>query len=214
MKAITIQQIKAARALMNWSQTDLGERSGLSQTAIANIENGKHRASENTLQSFLQAFDKAGVEFIEGGVRLKPDSIEILEGDDCASRMPDIIFESMLRHDLDEYLVNGVDFGLIDQATHDSIKRQVSRLQQSGRKQRILVEEGTPREKIIGPLEWHRSLPSDIFSAATPSFIYNDCFAIMLLEKKQVIIIRNTSLADFQRRQFDWLWERAAPFSQ
>lgn len=60
----TLDQIRAARALLNWSQTDLAERAGLSQTGIARIESGVNQPNTSTLEKIEQAFDGAGIEFI------------------------------------------------------------------------------------------------------------------------------------------------------
>jgi transcriptional regulator with XRE-family HTH domain len=38
---ITKEQIKAARALLNWNQQKLAEATSISKTAIANIERGQ-----------------------------------------------------------------------------------------------------------------------------------------------------------------------------
>ena len=207
MANVTPHQIRAARALLDWSQNDLGAHTGLSQAAIANIETGKHRPNEGTLSAILKAFTLGGIEFIDGGVRVRPDSLEVIEGHDFAARMPAIYFETMLRYNADEVLINGVDFSIVDDKTRAEVRTNIERIQSAGKRQRILVEEGTKAKDIIGPPEWHRAIPSDIFSASTPSFIYHDCFAMMLIDKEQIIVIRNGNLAEHQRRQFEYLWD-------
>lgn len=208
---ISPQQIKAARALLEWSQTDLGEKTGLSQAAIANIETARHRPNDTTLDSLLTAFDQAGIEFIDGGVRLRPDSLEIIEGEDIAARMPDIYFETLLHSGAEEVMINGVDFSIMDKTTGQVVLSNIERLKAAGKRQRVLVREGTPVRDILGPLSWHRALPAHLFSAVTPSLVYHNCFAIMLFDKKQVMIIRNGNLAEYQKRQFDFLWDSARP---
>ena len=70
---ITAQQIKAARALLEWEQTDLVEKTGLSLGTVSNVERGSDpRAS--TLTKIQRALESAGIEFTNGeapGVRLK-----------------------------------------------------------------------------------------------------------------------------------------------
>ena len=46
----TIEQIRAARALLDWSQSDLADKAGLSQTGIARIENGTNQPNSSTLE--------------------------------------------------------------------------------------------------------------------------------------------------------------------
>jgi len=208
---VTPHQIKAARALIDWSQSDLGQRTDISQAAIANIENGKHKPNDATEKALLKAFDHAGVEFIDGGVRLRPDGMEIIEGHDFGARMPDIYFETLVRHNAKEALINGVDYSVMKPETRTSVEHNTQRLIASGKSLRLLVRENTKRSAIIGPAEWHRALPDNIFSAVAPSFIYHNCFALMLVEKQRIIILRNADLAEHQRRQFDFLWGAAVP---
>lgn len=206
---MTPHQIKAARALIDWSQSNLGEKTGLSQAAIANLETGKHRPNGATETVIRKAFEEAGIEFIDGGVRLRPDGMEIIEGADFAARMPDIYFETLLRHNAEEVLINGVDYQVIDADTRIAIEQNIKRLQASGKRQRLLVQEGTRAKDVIGPPEWHRALPKALFSGVAPLFIFHHSCAFMLFSKQQVIIIRNADLAAQQKRQFEVLWDMA-----
>jgi transcriptional regulator with XRE-family HTH domain len=70
-------QLRAARALLNWSQSDLAERTELSVETIKRLErmNGTLDATKvSTLSAITGAFTKAGVEFTNGdapGVKLR-----------------------------------------------------------------------------------------------------------------------------------------------
>jgi predicted transcriptional regulator len=63
---ITVRQMKAARALLAWSQRDLAEASGVSEPTIARLEseNGEVGGRPETGQKLVAALEKAGVEFI------------------------------------------------------------------------------------------------------------------------------------------------------
>lgn len=77
----TIEQIRAARALLGWNQHDLAEKAGLSQTGIARIENGTNQPNSKTLEKIHNAFDKAGIEFIGyTGVQKRTSEISVLSG--------------------------------------------------------------------------------------------------------------------------------------
>jgi ribosome-binding protein aMBF1 (putative translation factor) len=56
-------QIRAGRAVLGWSQTDLGERTGVTQRAIYRIEDGATRPRQLTRRRIERAFGDAGVEF-------------------------------------------------------------------------------------------------------------------------------------------------------
>jgi transcriptional regulator with XRE-family HTH domain len=64
---ITRAQIRAARALIGWTQTDLAQASGISQVAIKNLERGATDPRASTLTSIQDALDQAGVMFLEPG---------------------------------------------------------------------------------------------------------------------------------------------------
>ncbi|HEY1096410.1 MAG TPA: helix-turn-helix transcriptional regulator, partial [Alphaproteobacteria bacterium] len=52
---ITAEQIKAARALLNWKQSDLARESGVSLPSINNIERNIGSPRLDTLQSIQTA---------------------------------------------------------------------------------------------------------------------------------------------------------------
>lgn len=66
-------QIRAARALLNWSQGDLAERAGISKQSVNRIENGSMDARFSTMTALNDAIRGAGVEMGEdtnGVIRL------------------------------------------------------------------------------------------------------------------------------------------------
>lgn len=76
---ISIEQIRAARGLLGWSQTDLAEAAGRSLPTIKRLERESDdgsAVSEDVRDSVRAALEKAGVEFIPengggAGVRMK-----------------------------------------------------------------------------------------------------------------------------------------------
>jgi predicted transcriptional regulator len=64
---ITRAQIRAARALIGWTQADLAQASGVSQVAIKNIERGSTDPRLSTINSIETAFDQAGVILLDPG---------------------------------------------------------------------------------------------------------------------------------------------------
>ena len=74
---LTIEQIRAARGLLGWSQSKLAERAGLSFPTIKRVEIDLGlRVSEEARNKLRRALESAGVEFIDEngggpGVRLR-----------------------------------------------------------------------------------------------------------------------------------------------
>ena len=76
-KMITGEQVKAARKLLGWSQADLADQLGQSDTTIALFERGKPRLSALDRSVLCKVLEAAGVEFTNGGepsVKLKAKS--------------------------------------------------------------------------------------------------------------------------------------------
>jgi transcriptional regulator with XRE-family HTH domain len=55
-------QIRAARALLAWTQTDLADRSGTSKRSIVSLES-EDPVSADVLRAVLHALAAAGIEF-------------------------------------------------------------------------------------------------------------------------------------------------------
>jgi transcriptional regulator with XRE-family HTH domain len=72
---MTVRQLKAARALLDWSQTDLARESGVSLPTIGRIEmvDGELGGRPETAEKLIKALERAGIEFI-GDVGVKLDA--------------------------------------------------------------------------------------------------------------------------------------------
>jgi predicted transcriptional regulator len=77
---ITPRQIRAARALLGWSQQQLADKAIVSLNAVARLEKRAVDSRISTVQAVQKALVKAGVEFLAAdqkgeGVRLKSPRI-------------------------------------------------------------------------------------------------------------------------------------------
>jgi transcriptional regulator with XRE-family HTH domain len=74
---ITIEQLRAARGLLGWSQTELASRAGLSLPTIKRLEGGfGPHVSDEARAKLQKALETAGIEFIDengggAGVRFR-----------------------------------------------------------------------------------------------------------------------------------------------
>lgn len=75
--SVTVEQLRGARGLLGWSQTELASRAGLSLPTVKRVEAGFGPRVSNEARARLQkALEAAGIEFIDEngggpGVRLK-----------------------------------------------------------------------------------------------------------------------------------------------
>lgn len=69
---LTGGQIRAARALLNWSRDTLGAKADVSVRTLVSIEAGEGNPTKETLILICDALTRAGVTFIgDSGVQLK-----------------------------------------------------------------------------------------------------------------------------------------------
>jgi predicted transcriptional regulator len=73
---ITPRQIRAARALLGWSQQQLADKAIVSLNAVTRLEKGKVDSRSSTVGAIEKALTKAGIEFLPSdtkgeGVRLR-----------------------------------------------------------------------------------------------------------------------------------------------
>jgi transcriptional regulator with XRE-family HTH domain len=86
---ISSAQIKAARAMMDWTQMMLAQESGLSHNTICSLEKGHQ--SIRSLLDVRKTFEERGFEFIgmTGLMRRTADESRIYEGADACDRFYD-----------------------------------------------------------------------------------------------------------------------------
>jgi transcriptional regulator with XRE-family HTH domain len=76
-RVVTIEQLRAARGLLGWSQSELAARAGLSLPTVKRLEAGfGPRVSDEARTKMQRAIEAAGIEFIEengggSGVRFR-----------------------------------------------------------------------------------------------------------------------------------------------
>jgi len=90
MRTISKAQVKAARALLGWSQDQLAEAAQVSVTTIRNLESGEMSVRNVTMAIVQVVLEKAGIEFTAGeGVRRRNLEVKIYSCDE--------LFDDMLR---------------------------------------------------------------------------------------------------------------------
>src|SRR5690349_9604819 len=89
---ITPSQIRAARALLEWSGRDLAARLKMSPATISMIESGHNTGSVDTLTAIFEELTRAGVEFLpnDGVARKQANFIEYKGAEGLKSFMDDV----------------------------------------------------------------------------------------------------------------------------
>jgi DNA-binding XRE family transcriptional regulator len=199
---ITGPQIRAARSLLNWGQAELAKKAGLTQATIANLELEKHSPTKTTSSILISTFEDAGVELLPDGVR-KLKGIQEISGENAIFRLFDSIYNSMKTGG--ELLITGAD----ERKNPPNFESTVNKLRKAGIQFRVLIEAGNTH--LLAPLEEYRCVPKAYFSNI-PTFIYRDKLALFIPSRRRPLIqvITSASLADSQRRLFEFMWDQGS----
>lgn len=209
--SITTAQIRGARGVLNWSQSDLAERTGISATSIGSIENGQSTPRASTLNTIQKAFEQAGIEFIGSeGLRLRTGDVRVYNGKQGLIDFYDNVYDSV-KNTGGEILVSNVDEKLFVKSLGEYADTHIQRMTALGNvSYKILIREGdtyTPGSSYAA----YRWIPKELFSSV-PFYVYGDKLAIILFDTNVTIIVLDyAAISGAYRTQFADMWERSRP---
>jgi len=204
---ITVRQIKAARGLLDWTQDKLAGAAKLSRPALNNLERGVTSPQTETLRRIRKALERAGVEFISGGCRMKEDvlDVQVFHGEEALFRLYDDVIATYLGiggviH------ISGVDERKFITAGGERFLEYLKRFSELGIIDNLLAKEGDTH--LVVPAKYYRWVPEEIF-LQVPYMVYGDKYAIILWGPPvKVVLIQNAEIAESYRRQFKAHWRR------
>ena len=206
---INAEQIRAARALLDWSTADLAQITGLTINGINKIEREHVNPQHETANLLQKTFEDAGIEFLTSGVKKKSHIIQVWNDEDAGRRLLDDVYYELRD-------TGGIC--LISSATETfgerymgrkKIDEHKARLAKCGVTERLLIKEGDTN--IIGPLESYRWVPEKYFSLDI-YFIYGNKLAIVVREQPVIIIIINDArMAESVGKLFNFVWDHTKP---
>jgi len=197
---VTVEQIRAARALLGWSQSELADQAGLSQTGIARIESGAHRPNTQTQEKIQRAFDGAGIVFTAHGVEHYKDHIVFL--DSFIDVLNDA--EKTLKDD-DEILFQCAD----ERRNMLAVTEKFTVMRKRGMRLRFTCCSGN--HDITGDPSGYRWIDPEFHADSEVSVIYADKFALHVVAEQDrniFMLIKNRDLASAMRRQFEYWWRK------
>lgn len=209
----TIEQIRAARGLLGWSQKDLADRAGLSQTGIARLENGTHKPNMQTMERILTAFDQAQIEFLgDTGLRKKTAEVQVLRGQEGLRTFMNDVYENARAKGGDICLFNGVPAKMIQWLGSEWYEAHAQRMAtiKNNFTFRVIVRQGD--QQMIGSrFAAYRWFPEDLFHDQT-FYAYGGKLAFINFEENdvRVLVLDQAEFTDSFRVLFDIAWENAA----
>ena len=205
--SISSAQVRAARGLLNWTQSELADRCSLTKATIANIENEKHHLTTKTANKIFQAFSNAKIEFLgSDGLRNKVDVIKTLEGKAGLGFLLDDVYESVRRNG-GCVKVSGVDETLLEEILDANyVSMHVNRMQKiKNLNFQVLISDrdfNPYSRKYIA----YKAVPSEYFFPL-PIYIYDRKVAFVVFDPLRVIVVENFNLFLAHLNQFDMIWE-------
>ncbi len=213
---ITARQIKAARALLDWSQEKLAEACNLSIATIRKIESGYISPRVSTMGGIQQALEGAGLEFIDpDGVRRRPEDIKVYHGSEGTIAFFDDVYQTANKGH-EEIVVVCISEEPFALALGDYKDVHLARMRALAN--RVSVKCIITENYLYTPADYceYRSI-SKAYVDSVPFYIYGDNYAIFLFDAQpspKIIVHKSSLLAKAYRRQFHSMWEKATPLNQ
>ena len=203
---ITADQIRAARALKNWSQTDLAERTGLAVPTIANIELGKQMPGKNTIDKIIDAFSIGGIRFTKNGVEFDKNEIVSIVG---LGKFEHVLFDVI--HTLEkkpakerEFLVFSADDTRSSQEEIELFDEMLSK----GITHRRIVSD---KAKALHHRYSSKVIADKYFDDKGAVFVFEDKLAFYTAaegdQEPTTLIITNHRIAETYRKIFSYMWD-------
>ncbi len=190
---MTIEQIKAARALLKWTQADLATHAGLSDDQIRSFEAERTR-SLDVLEAIYKTLLKHGLSVVEGGVIKKEtysytlnNFLEVL--DDICQTLPE--GGEALYHCCD------------DRRSPPEILKKLDEMEREGYTERNTISEDN--SFITGKKENYRKIPVDYFGKHQNVVVIYDNKVSLPVDGKSLVIV-NKDLSKMFKEQFEYWW--------
>lgn len=202
---LTIQQLKAARALLGWTQQDLARAAGMHLNVINNLERGTTNPRQKTVEKLQKALEDSGVAFLGArGVELARQAMALrkVEGPGCIAAL----IEDVLRHAGgagDEILSVMGDIRNFNAHDADAARAFYDEKAARGFRERLITC-ARPGFYPRHSQDYRVLAPAAL--GAVDTVIYGDSVAFIAWHDQEVVILRGADFAQGQRRVFEMLW--------
>lgn len=205
-------QICAARGLLRWSGNELAAKAGLTRDTINRIEDGSVQPQKGTLADIIRVFNAHGVEFTDNfGVRLKPQGVEVLIGQEGLQRFFNGVYEHSKQHG-GTIMQLGIEedmFWAMGKEFSNEHRKRMSDLvhQRKDIKVLAILCEGDTNF-LASDYNEYRWIAKEMFSPV-PFYIYGENLAIMnfqTIPKPTIILHKFPAITEAYRKQFDIFW--------
>lgn len=209
---VSPNQIKAGRALIDWSAEELGKRCGATKATISGIETGKSTGSVELLSRIVYALQAAGVEFTDaGGVQPRQSKINIYRGHEGFKAFFDDVYEVAQTNDAPDICLTNVNEAEYDRWLGAYEPIHINRMAKLEKvKLRVLMKEQDLHLTSTAYCEY-RWVPEQRF-ADVSLYIYGDKVAFIEFSERDVTVtvVESKAVTETQRKMFELAWENAS----
>jgi DNA-binding XRE family transcriptional regulator len=219
---ISAAQLRAARALLDWTRSDLAKAASISPETIKNIEHGTFRPQEVTADAIVKAFSMHNVIFTEDdGVKISNNHISTFNGYEGFKSFMDDLYNTALK----DYSINGTKPICVCNVNNDHFKKNLKDYA-ALHIERMSKIQGLKIKMLATKKEETRAVGADYMmtkyidqSVSLPFYVYGDKFSIINFEVEvspQIIVIHSSAVAKSYRDQFAIMWSNASnePFKK
>jgi transcriptional regulator with XRE-family HTH domain len=207
---ITPRQIRAARGLIGWTQSDLAEAAGVSRSTIAAIEKEAANRTLDIIDKIRKVFEENEVEFLaQEGVRVRHPMIYEDDQPEANRRLLEDIYnvssQFKFNTGLSDILIYGLREEDAEKSVGDYLTEHMERLKHAGLQEKILC--GPDTRTFVAPRSSYRRL-SKLNPSVSPVHVYGDKIAIVHWRPKEFVIsIESRPFANAVRAMFYELWD-------
>jgi transcriptional regulator with XRE-family HTH domain len=209
---LTLQHLRAARALLKLSQQELAQAAGVHLNVIANFESGQSQPRQTTLQNIQQVLtDKGLVLSGASGVALRTDAVPVRQysGPDFMRQLTDDVLATIATPQ-DEVCVVVHDDRLFQQADARESRRYYRHKQATHFRDRILLPVGATH--FLGKTTLYRFVPPAVIGE-TSWLVYGDKVCHIVWAAHTALVLEQPALAGSFRGLFQFLWGQAKPMA-
>jgi transcriptional regulator with XRE-family HTH domain len=208
---ISSRQIRAARGLIGWSQTELAEAVGIARGTLAAIEKDTGNPTFDILHRIRLALENRQVEFLaQEGVRFRQPTIYYDDRPGANRRLLEEVFDVASNYQrksgVNDILIFGVREEDAEQSVGEYLEEHISRLKNAGLEEKILCSPNT--RAYVAPDDWYRRLPElATDKSPIPVMTYGEKLAVIEWEPSETItVVDSKPLANAFRLMFQYIW--------
>ncbi len=206
-------QIRAAMALLNWSNDQLAEAAGVSPETVYKLKSAMHEPTTRVRAAIRTTLEAKGIEFTDhDGVRRRPEGVEIFEGPERFAEFTAYTL-AQLERDGGELCISVTDERLLQRAYEhlEDWRARMMALTAEGRiTGRILATDGDFR-RTWADLRRQQTIPGQ---PQASFYVFGGHLALVSLEhdpSPYVVLHKHSPFAAIYKAAFEAAWDRADP---